>query len=389
MKKTASISCNLRKDNMLLGFDIPNFLDLLEGSYGLLYETGTVLLFVLIFNFIVPFIFKRLKAHFLKKKSIWPLTFVTALDRPLYYYVWLFAGISIVDIVSDALFSFHLINMHFIFSVGSVTAFGWFLLRWNSAIMNQMMLKSQNHEINMTVGKVDLVSKIGTVVVIFITIFLMMDATGRNMQTLIAFGGIGGLALAFASQQVISNFFGGTMVYLTQPFSIGEHVILPEKKIEGHIEEIGWYLTRIRSLEKRPIYVPNSIFSQTIVMTPSRKSHERFKHTIGLRYDDVNSIKDIVTDIKLMLLKHPHVDQHQKIDVHFIGFNISSLDIEVSAYSASTCGSYYPDVRQELLLAIADIISKRGAEIATPTNVVQLQGTSLNQLISSMTKQSA
>ncbi len=105
------------------------------------------------------------------------------------------------------------------------------------------------------------------------------------------------------------------MVYMTQPFTIGEWVNLPERKIEGHIEEIGWYLTRIRNFDKRPIYVPNSIFTQTIVITPSRMSHERFHHTIGLRYQDIKVVKSIIDNIKLMLMKHSAIDHHLSVDV--------------------------------------------------------------------------
>lgn len=367
---------NFMNDNFLA--DMPNFLDVLEGAYGPLFETIGIVLFVFIFHFIVRFILARLCAYFKEKKEIWPLSLVMALNKPFNYFIWFVAVICSIDIVTEELFSFHPINVHLIFSIGAVLAFGWFLLRWKGSIIQQMMLMSQNQEIIMSAGKVDLFSKIGTVSVILLTIFLLMDITGRSMQTLIAFGGIGGLALAFASQQVISNFFGGTMVYLTQPFTIGEWVILPEKKIEGHIEEIGWYLTRIRSMEKRPIYVPNSIFSQTIVMTPSRMSHERFKHSIGLRYDDLNTVKDIVNDIKLMLLKCQQIDQQQKIEVYFTGFGESSLDIDVSAYIATTAGVYFPAIRQDLLLKIAEIIQERGAQIATPTNIVELQGDLFN-----------
>lgn len=236
------------------------------------------------------------------------------------------------------------------------------------------MEMSQSHQIALTPGKLDLISKVATMAIIFITVFLLMDVTGRNMQTLIAFGGIGGLALAFASQQVISNFFGGLMVYITQPFTIGEFVSLPEKKIEGNIEEIGWYLTRIRNLEKRPIYVPNAIFTQTIVITPSRMSHDRFHHTIGLRYEDIRVIKQVVDDIKLMLLQQRYIDRQQKVEVFFTGFGSSSLDINVSAYISALMGADFPTVRQDILLKIADIVAKHGAEIATPTNIVEIQG---------------
>jgi len=197
------------------------------------------------------------------------------------------------------------------------------------------------------------------------------------MQTLVAFGGIGGLALAFASQQVIANFFGGVMVYVTRPFTIGENVIIPEKNIEGRIEQIGWYMTRIRNPEKRPIYVPNSIFTQTIVMTPSRKSHERFHHTIGLTYSDIHLVQKVVDDIKLMISHHAHIDKKEKIEVFLISFEPASLLIEISAFITASSIDQFSIIRQQLLLDIAQIVEKNGAKIALPTNTVELKGLNL------------
>lgn len=346
----------------------------LEGYYGPLIQTLGIVLFVLIFNFVIKTLLLNLRARFDSRHKIWALSFVSALHRPLTYFVWFVASLCAFDILFSSLFTFHLVNLHLLLSIGAILAFGWFLLRWNAQVVNAMMEMSQSHKISLSPSKLDLISKLGTILAIFVTLFLLMDVTGRNMQTFIAFGGIGGLALAFASQQVISNFFGGLMIYITQPFTIGEWVSLPERKIEGNIEEIGWYLTRIRSFDKRPIYVPNSIFTQTIVITPSRMSHERFHHTIGLRYRDIKSVKPISDNIKQMFLKHSAIDHQLPVDVYFKSFGPSALDIEISAYVSITANARFPAVRQEILLKIAEIVAQAGAEIATPTNIVELHG---------------
>jgi MscS family membrane protein len=351
----------------------------LEGNYGTLVQISGIILFVLIFNYFVKTLLLKLQAHFSKTHKIWALSFVSALHKPLTYFVWFVAIICTIDTISSNVFNFHLTHIHLLLSVGAVLAFGWFLLRWNHKVVQYMTEMSQQHQIPLTRGKLDLISKLATITAIFVTLFLLMDVTGRNVQTLIAFGGIGGLALAFASQQVISNFFGGVMVYITQPFTIGEWVFLPEKKIEGHIEEIGWYMTRIRNFEKRPIYVPNSIFTQTFVVTPSRMSHERFHPIIGLHYKDIQAVKPILDNIKLMLIKHPSIDQLLPIDVFFINFGPATLEIEISAYMSKTLGTYFPALRQELLLKIATIITQQGAEIITPTNIIEMRESPLSK----------
>lgn len=345
-----------------------------EGHFGPIIQIMGILALVLIGNFFVRAILLRLYRRYLRNQKIWALSFVSALHKPLIYFIWFVAVLASLDLISFSLFSFHLANMHLVLSIGAVLAFGWFLLRWNAKFLHYGLEFSETSQSHYSITKLDLLSKIGTIATLFVTLFLLMDVTGRNMQTLIAFGGIGGLALAFASQQVVSNFFGGMMVYMTKPFTIGEWVNLPERKIEGYIEEIGWYLTRIRNFEKRPIYVPNSIFTQSIVITPSRMSHERFHHTIGLRYTDIGVIKVIVDNIKLMLLKHPHIDQHVKIEVFFVNFGPSSLDINISAYMSISSGIDFPSVRQDILLKIAAIVTQHGAELATPTHIIELSG---------------
>ena len=346
----------------------------LEGSYGPSIQILGIILFVLIFNFFVKALLVNLRTRFDNRHKVWALSFVTALHVPLTYFVWFVAILCALDTLIFSLFNFHLSNIHLLLSIGAVLTFGWFLMRWNTQVVQNMMEMSHKHKISLTPSKLDLFSKLATICVIFITLFLLMDVTGRNMQTLIAFGGIGGLALAFASQQVISNFFGGLMIYITQPFTIGEWINLPERKIEGHIEEIGWYLTRIRSFDKRPIYVPNSVFTQTIVITPSRMSHERFYHTIGLRYRDIKVVGSIIESIKLMLLQHAAIDHQLPVDVFFKSFGASALDIEISAYISIAAKGRFSAIKQDFLLKIAEIVEQAGAEIATPTNVVELRG---------------
>ncbi len=345
-------------------FYMQSFSEILEGKYGTVFETIAIALFVVVFNFIISAVLLKLKEKFLKEKKLWLLSFVTALYKPLNYFVWFLAAMCSVDIISTKVFSIHFSHLHEILSVGCVLAFGWFLLRWNWKIVEFMIRLSYSHEITMTRSKLDIISKLVTIGIFIVTVFLLMDVTGRNMQTIIAFGGIGGLAIAFASQQVIQNFFGGVMIYTTQPFTVGEEVSLPENDIQGIIEEIGWYSTRIRNMEKRPIYVPNSIFTQTVVMTPSRKTHERFHHKIGLRHEDINHVKEVVDEVKAMLIAHRSVDKDHKIEVFFIGFGEASLDIEISAYIELE-HEVFQAIQQELLFSVASIMKKHGAKLAT------------------------
>jgi MscS family membrane protein len=251
--------------------------------------------------------------------------------------------------------------------VGSVLAFAWFLFRWKKFVVRHLVIKSKNREITFDQGKIGAIDKLLTVAIAFLTILVILEVTDRSVNTLIAFGGIGGLALAFASQEIIANFFGGFMIYLTQPFTVGDWIQLPDHSIEGNVEEIGWYMTRVRSLDKKPIYVPNAIFSKLIVITPSRMSHRQFKETIGVRYDDLSKTQAICTDIREMLQQHLDIDRSLPIIVRLSAFGSYSLDIYVSAYTQTTDTDGFMRVKEDVLYRITAILAKHGAELAFPT----------------------
>jgi MscS family membrane protein len=192
------------KNNLLCFLDY--CYNVIDGHYGSISQVIGILALVLICNFFIKAILFRLYKRYEKQQKIWALSFVSALYKPLTYLAWFAAALASLDLISFGLFSFHLANMHLVLSIASVLAFGWFLLRWNNKFFHYSLELSRNNQLAVSASKLDVISKVATIVTLFITVFLLMDVTGRNMHTLIAFGGIGGLALAFASQQVVANF---------------------------------------------------------------------------------------------------------------------------------------------------------------------------------------
>ena len=348
-------------------------IDTLEGSYGWVSEIIAIFAIVILCNFGLKWLLQRLHIRYESQKKIWKDSFVTALFKPLSYFIWFFALFQIADLISYTFFKTTLLdNKHQLYAVFAIVCLAWFLFRWKSNITTYLIYKSKNHEIALDRGRIDVINKVVTIAIVFISLLLVMEATNMSMNTLIAFGGVGGLAIAFASQEIIANFFGGLMIYITQPFMVGDWIVLPEKNIEGNVEDIGWYMTRIRNFEKRPIYVPNAIFTKMIVHTPERMTHRRFSENIGLRYSDMAVIKSVMRDIKEMLINHSDIDHSFSANVFFTTFGQTSLDINISAYTPITNGDRFNEFRQELLLKIYQIIKDNGAEIATPITYIEL-----------------
>ena len=153
----------------------------------------------------------------------------------------------------------------------------------------------------------------------------------------------------------------------------------PDRNIEGTVENIGWRLTRIRTFDKRPIYVPNSVFASIVVENPSRMSHRRIYETIGIRYDDISAMTVIVDDVKAMLKKHDEIDTSQTMIINFNSSSASSCDFFVYTFTKTTDWIKYHKIKQDVLLKISDIISWHNAEMAFPTSTIHLSEAALTE----------
>jgi MscS family membrane protein len=123
------------------------------------------------------------------------------------------------------------------------------------------------------------------------------------------------------------------MIYLDQPFRVGDWVRSPDQDIEGTVENIGWRLTRIRTFDKRPIYVPNATFASITVENPSRMFNRRIKEDIGVRYSDASKVAAIIADVEAMLKEHEAIDKDQLLMVHLNKFASSSIEFFIYTFT--------------------------------------------------------
>ena len=210
---------------------------------------------------------------------------------------------------------------------------------------------------------------------VVITAFLVaLQTLGFSISGVLAFGGIGGIAVGFAAKDLLANFFGGLMIHLDRPFAIGDWVRSPDRAIEGTVERIGWRQTLIRKFDTRPLYVPNSAFANITVENPSRMSNRRIYETIGIRYEDAGAMGAVVAEVEAMLRAHDEIDSDGFLMVNFNAFAPSSLDFFIYCYTRTTAWARYHQVKQDVLLRIIGIIDRHGAEIAFPTSTVHLAG---------------
>jgi MscS family membrane protein len=175
--------------------------------------------------------------------------FADAVRLPAICVIWYFVALYTIDLLTEDWLSESNPGFWTILANGGGVLFlGWFLLRLKDRILEHMMKQRALEGRPIELASVQGLSKIGTIV---IGIILLNDFTGLSLSTLLAFGGVGGLALAVASQEIVSNFFCGLMIHLTHPFQIGEYVQIPSLNMEGSVEEVGWYQTVFVLSQKR------------------------------------------------------------------------------------------------------------------------------------------
>jgi len=304
--------------------------------------------------------------------NIWDDSLVEAARRPLPVLIWL-AGVS---------FALHLIHrqtdeqlLEYLTparNIGAVICIAWFLFNLIRELANNVVTTRMNAGEAVDRTTVDGLSKVARIVVVVVALLAVMQTLGFSLSGVLAFGGVGGIAVGFAARDLLANFFGGLMIHLDRPFNVGEMVRSPDKLIEGRVEQIGWRQTIIRSPSMTPIYVPNSLFTSIVVENPSRMTHRRIDEIIGLRYDDLNKISVIVEEVRTMLRNHPEIDTAQYLIVAFDQFADSSLNFIIQAFCKTTELVRFHMIKQDILLQVSGIIARHGAEMAFPSRTLYL-----------------
>lgn len=349
-----------------------DFMPWLDYEYFWVVEVFLIIFITLCSGLLARKLLNQLHLKTEKTKTPWDDGLVDALRAPVTWCVWLFGVSFAADMVSLNLTNdfFEVTNQ--IRKVGSIVLVTWFLLRLIKQIeINLQTANYQTKPMDETTARA--LGKLIRGSVFITAALIIMQSFGYSISGILAFGGIGGIAIGFAAKDLLANFFGGLMIYLDRPFKVGDWIKSPDRDIEGTVEDIGWRLTRIRTFDKRPLYVPNSVFTQIALENPSRMLNRRIYETIGIRYDDANQMPAIVSDVKAMLMKHDSIDQSQTLMVNFNAFADSSLDFFIYTFTKTTNWVEFHAIKQDVLIKILSIIESHGAECAFPTSTLHIE----------------
>ncbi|MGR5128504.1 mechanosensitive ion channel family protein [Photobacterium swingsii] len=313
-------------------------------------------------------------------KFIWDDALVHAVRRPVSWLIWLWPALISIGVVVENTSHYSITFLAVVRHLLLVWTLIWILLRLISNVETALASNAKD------LTTLNAVSKVLRLMVMVIGGLVMMQNLGLSLSGILTFGGVGGLVVGMAAKDLLANFFGGLMIYFDRPFKVGDWIRSPDRQIEGTVERIGFRMTVIRTFDKRPLYVPNSVFSSIVVENPSRMSNRRIKQKVGLRYQDAAVVGEVVEGVKQMLRQHPDIDSHQTLIVSFDNYGPSSLDVLVYTFTKTVNWVEYKDVQQDVMLKIVEIVHQHGADFAFPTSTVQLGDNALMALESSSLK---
>ncbi len=326
----------------------------------------------ILIHFIVAYMFRRLIKASKHTTSYWDDTFVVAASKPLPVLIWVVGVCIVLKILGRQTGNELFDDVPTLRDAAITICFAWFFWRLIKEACYRYLVQQQSRGDTVDQTTVDALSKLGRLIVFVGTILTLMQTFGFSVSGLLAAGGIGGIAIGFAAKDILANFFGGLTIYADRPFVVGDWIRSPDKDIEGTVEKISWRYTQIRRFNKNPLYVPNAIFTTIVVENPSRMTNRRIKETIGIRYDDIGVMAAIVSDVKAMLMAHNEIDTSKTLIVNFNAFNASSVDFFIYTFAKTVVWEEFHAVKQDVLLKIADIIAKHGAEVAFPTRTLHI-----------------
>ena len=208
-------------------------------------------------------------------------------------------------------------------------------------------------------------------VIIIVGVFNLLILFGVDGATILAGASIGGLALAFASQDTVKNLIGTVMIFADKPFHIGDWIQAGD--VVGTVEEVGFRSTRVRAADTSIYQIPNSKLSEMVISNSGLRLYRRYNTQLGLRYDTPPElIEAFVKGVREIILAHPDTKSDNYI-VEFNGFGDSALLIMMNMYLKDLAWASEQRSRHQIHMAIVKLASALGVDFAFPSTTVMIE----------------
>lgn len=287
-----------------------------------------------------------------------------------------------------------------VFSMIYIILYAWLVIEildgFGIMILSNIAKKSGRKEI------INLIIKIIFIIIIIIAVLMILRQAGFDVSALLASLGIGGLALALATKDIIANFLASIMLLFDNSFSQGDWIVAGD--VEGTVVETGLRKTIIRTFDNALVFVPNSkIMESNIKNWNRRKIGRQIKMDVGLSYDSTaEQIQNCVNDIKDMLVHHEGIAKPDdnalkkgsnirlkykqnmvSVDdlagyknamyVYLNEFSASSIDIHIECFTKAVTKAAFVEVKQDVMIKIMEIVNKYEASFAFPSQSLYIE----------------
>jgi MscS family membrane protein len=253
----------------------------------------------------------------------------------------------------------------------AVVAVFWILLRVIGVLQSALPLSEWGGHHPALRSLIPLGGRIARLLVFVLGVLTVIATFGYPVATILAGLGIGGIAVALGAQKSLEHFFGSISIGVDQPFRVGDWVIVDG--VEGEVESIGLRSTRIRTMDRTVVSIPNGRLSESQSENFGHRDRYRLRTTIGLEYGtSAATMRQVRDGIEAALRAHP-ATWPDRVVVRFFQFGPSSLDIDAFCWILADSMDGFRKVREELYLEIMRVVEGAGASFAFPTQTLWLK----------------
>ena len=255
----------------------------------------------------------------------------------------------------------------------------WWLVYLNGVVERFLTLRRRG--VSGSASVLRLFRRLVDGLIVFAGFLYILYHFGVNVTAAFAGLGVGGIAVALAAQKTLENVIAGVSLIADQAVRVGDFLSLGD--VQGTIEDVGLRSTRIRTLDRTVVSLPNGQIANMKLETISLRDKFWFHPIIGLRYETMPAqLHSVLSGLRELLRTNPSVDW-TSVRVRFIRLGSFSLDVEVFAYVSAADWAGFLEIQEQMLFSIIDIVHKAGASLAFPSQSLYLHadGTTSGRLL--------
>jgi MscS family membrane protein len=300
----------------------------------------------------------RLAAH---TQAKWDETLLARLRAPLTL-AWATAAVDFAYPFLE-LFPAAEVFLSRVLRAGFFVALFWFAIRGIEMTGERVLEHPTTRENPAARSLIPLVTKVAKITAIVIAAIAVLSELGYPVTSLVAGLGIGGIALALAAQKTVENLFGSLSIGIDQPFRVGDYITVDT--IAGTVESIGLRSTRIRTLDRTLVTLPNGKLADMRVESFAERDRIRFTCVLNLpRSTKAAAVRDVLLSARTLLQDHEKVWPEITVALSRVGEQ--SLDVDITAWFITTSGAEFAELREDVLLRLLEIVEAAAAPPAPP-----------------------